>query len=189
MEVKFTAEDTVRIPDGCKAIIENGMVIFKKEESKEQEFKRGDVIVSKANEILIVDVHSFENRILRSFVNIKEDGTLFNSSYSSWNEHHAWRLASEEEKQKLFTKMKEQGLQWNAEEKRVEKTRWRAEKGEKYFTLKGATLVVDFYTEDFDRTDEKCHEYGNYFRTEEQTEEARKRVEETLRKYHEEIGE
>ena len=32
-----------------------------------------------------------------------------------------------EEKQQLFAKMKEQGLHWNAEEKRVEKIRWRAE--------------------------------------------------------------
>ena len=114
---------------------------------------------------------------------------MFNSSYSSWNAHHTWRLATEEEKQLLFDKMKEQGLKWNAEEKRVEKIRWRAEKGEKYFTLKGATLVIDFYTENFDRTDEKCHEYGNYFCTEEQAEEAKKRMKETLRKYHEEIGE
>lgn len=88
MEIKFNAKDTVRIPDGCTAIIEDGMVIFKKEESKEQEFKRGDVIVSTMNEILIVDVHSFENRILRSFVHIQQDGTLFNSSYSLWNECH-----------------------------------------------------------------------------------------------------
>ena len=83
MEIKFNAKDTVRIPDGCTAIIEDGMVIFKKKEREEQEFKRGDVIVSKMNEILIVDVHSFEKHILRSIVHIKEDGTLFNSSYSS----------------------------------------------------------------------------------------------------------
>lgn len=186
MEIKFNAKDTVRIPDGCTAIIEDGMVIFKKKESEVQEFKRGDVIVSKMNEILLVDVHCLKNRILRSFVNIKEDGTLFNSSYSLWNEHHTWRLASEEKKQKLFDKMKEQGLQWNAEKKRVEKTRWRAEKGEKYFTLKGATLVVDFYTENFDRTDEKCHKYGNYFQTKEEAEEAAKILIEALDKFHEE---
>ena len=187
MEIKFNAKDTVRIPDGCKAIIKDGVVIFEKEESKEQEFKRGDVIVSKANEILIVDVHSFENRILRSFVNIKEDGTLFNSSYSSWNEHHTWRLASEEEKQKLFEKMKEQGLRWNAEKKRVEKIRWRAKKGERYFSFYGCTTlpIIDEYK----LIDDDHYEHGNYFRTEEQTKEAGKRVEETLRKYHEEIGE
>ena len=52
MEVKFNAGDMCAIPDGCKATIKDGVVIFEKEESKEQEFKRGDVIVSKNNEIL-----------------------------------------------------------------------------------------------------------------------------------------
>ena len=32
--------------------------------------------------------------------------------------------STEEEKQLLFDKMKEQGLKWNAEEKRGEKIRW-----------------------------------------------------------------
>lgn len=188
MEIKFNAKDAVRIPDGCTAIIEDGMVIFKKKESEEQEFKRGDVIVSKMNEILIVDVHSFENRILRSFVNIKEDGTLFNSSYSLWNECHAWRLATEEEKQLLFDKMKEQGLRWNAEEKRVEPIRWRAESGKEYYYVGDqGILMVD--TEDGHIANANRYKFGNYFHTKEQVKEAAKRVNETLRKYHEEIGE
>jgi hypothetical protein len=185
MEIKFNAKDTVRIPDGCKAIIKDGVVIFEKEESKEQEFKRGDVIVSKMNEILIVDVHSFENRILISFVNIKEDGTLFNSSYSLWNEHHAWRLASEEEKQKLFAKMKEQGLKWNAEKKRVEKIRWRAEDRCRYFYIDSCIKVGG--SADFRYAgDEERWEVGNYFQTEEEAEEAAKILREALDKFHEE---
>ena len=125
------------------------------------------VIVSTMNEILIVDVHSFENRILRSFVNIKEDGTLSNSSYSLWNECHAWRLATEEEKQKLFTKMKEQGLRWNAEEKRVEKIRWRAESGKEYYYVGNqGILMVD--TEDGHIADANRYKFGNYFHTKEQ---------------------
>ena len=188
MKVELQCGDTITIPDGCKAIVKDGSVVFEKEESKEQEFKRGDVIVSKMNEILLVDRHSFENRILRSFVNIQQDGILFNSSYSSWNEHHAWRLATEEEKQKLFAKMKEQGLKWNAEEKRVEKIRWRAEDGKEYYYVGNqGILMVD--TEDGVCADENRYEFSNYFRTSEQVEEAAKRVKEVLRNYHEEIGE
>lgn len=188
MEVKFNAGDMCAIPEGCKATIKDGVVIFKKEESKEQEFKRGDVIVSKMNEILLVDVHCFENRILRSFVHIKQDGTLFNSSYSLWNEHHVWRLATEEEKQLLFDKMKEQGLKWNAEKKRVETIRWRAEDGKEYYYVGNqGILMVD--KEDGVCADENRYKFSNYFRTSEQAEEAAKRVEEVLCKYHEEIGE
>ena len=186
MEIKFNAKDTVRIPDGCKAIIKDGVVIFEKEESKEQEFKRGDVIVSKikVNEILIVDVHSFEKHILRSIAHIK-DGTLFNSSYSSWNEHHAWRLASEEEKQLLFAKMKEQGLQWNAEEKRVEKIRWRAGYKCRYFYIDswfevGSSADLSYIE------DEERWEVGNYFQTGEEAEEAAKILRGALGKFHKE---
>lgn len=185
MEVKFNAKDTVRIPDGCTAIIKNGMVIFKKEESKEQEFKRGDVIVSTMNEILIVDVHSFENLILRSFVHIQQDGTLFNSSYSLWNECHTWRLATEDEKQKLFTKMKEQGLQWNAEKKRVEKIRWRAENGCRYFYI-GSCIKVGSSADLSYIEDEERWKVGNYFQTEGEAEEAAKILRKALGKFHEE---
>ena len=188
MEVKFNAGDMCAIPEGCKATIKDGVVIFEKEESKEQEFKRGDVIVSKMNEILLVDVHCFENHILRSFVHIKQDGTLFNSSYSLWNEHYVWRLATEEEKQLLFDKMKEQGLKWNAEEKRVEKLRWRADVGVKYYFV-DSLLDVLYIKECWSNLCNKHYSARNYFRTEEQAEEAAKRIKETLRKYHEEIGE
>ena len=185
MKVELQCGDAIAIPDGCKATIKDRSVVFEKEE---KEFKRGDVIVSKKNEILLVDVHCFENRILRSFVHIQQDGTLFNSSYSLWNELHTWRLATEEEKQLLFDKMKEQGLKWNAEEKRVEKIRWRVEDGKKYYYVDNqGILTVD--KEYGDCVDKNRHEYGNYFCTRAQAEEAAKRVKETLYKYHEEIGE
>lgn len=187
MKIELQAGDTIAIPDGCKAIVKDGSVVFEKEENKE-EFKRGDVIVSKVNEILLVDVHCFENRILRSFVHIQQDGTLFNSSYSLWNEHHVWRLATEDEKQKLFDKMKEQGLLWNAEKKRVEMMRWRAEDGEEYYYVGNqGNLMVD--REDGVCADQNRYLFNNYFRTEEQAKEAAKRVKEVLCKFHEELGE
>lgn len=188
MKIEFKAGDTITFPEGCRATIKDGVIIFEKEESKEQEFKRGDVIVSKMNEILLVDVHCFENRILRSFVHIQQDGIFFNSSYSLWNERHTWRLATEEEKQLLFDKMKEQGLKWNAEEKRVEKIRWRAEYGCRYYLVTSCLKVGSNI--DFRHTgEEERLEFDNYFRTEEQAEEAAKRVKEVLFNYHEEIGE
>lgn len=185
MKVELQIGDTIAIPDGCKAIVNGNEVVIEKEE---KEFKRGDVIVSKKNEILLVDVHCFENRILRSFVHIQQDGTLFNSSYSLWNELHTWRIATDEEKQLLFDKMKEQGLRWNAEEKRVEKIRWRAEKGKDYYFVYPDLTTINTNELGYD-VDTDRHNAFNYFRTEEQAKEAAKRVKETLHKYHEEIGE
>lgn len=179
MKVELQNGDRITIPEGCKAIVNGNEVVVEKEE---KEFKRGDVIVSKMNEILLVDVHSFENRILRSFVNIQQDGTLFNSSYSSWNEHYAWRLATEGEKQKLFAKMEEQGLQWNAAEKRIEKKKWRAPIGEQYFYLLD-NFVVDSHIEANDKIDCGLYDFGNYFRTYEQAEKAVGVIKDALRRF------
>lgn len=189
MELTLKAGDSLNIPEGCKAVIKDGSVVFEKEkEENKEEFKRGDVIVSKMNEILLVDVHSFENCRLRSFVHIQQDGMLFDSSYSLWNENHTWRLATEEEKQLLFDKMKEKGLKWNAEEKRVEKIRWRAKKdGYYYYINRGLTTTNT--TESGYNTDTIRYNVLNYFRTKEHAEEAARRVRDALRQYHEEIGE
>ena len=46
-------------------------------------------------------------------------------------------------------------------------------------TIKHTDYITDYYR----------YNFGNYFHTEEQTKEAARRVKETLRKYHEEIGE
>lgn len=187
MEIKLQCGDKITIPEGCKAIVKDRSVVFEKEENKE-EFKRGDVIVSKVNEILLVDMHSFEKRFSRSFVNIKDDGSFCKSSYSQWNELHAWRYATEEEKQLLFDKMKEQGLHWNAEKKRVENIRWRAEDGKEYYYVGNqGILMVD--KEDGVYTDKNRYEFSNYFRIIEQAKEAARRVREALRQYHDEIGE
>ena len=113
---------------------------------------------------------------------------LSDSSYSLWNKNHTWRLATEEEKQLLFDKMKEQGLRWNAEEKRVEKIRWRAEKGYIYHRLT-CYLRSTHERDDYQTWNKKCHDSYNYFHTEEQAEEAARRIKEVLHKYHEEIGE
>ena len=64
-----------------------------------------------------------------------------------------------------------------------------SEKGEYYFLLDRMTLKADCYIECFDEIDTKLYDSGNYFRTKEQAEEIAKRVKETLRKFHEEIGE
>ena len=110
------------------------------------------------------------------------------NSDSKWGNANL-SYATESEKQQLFDLMNKKGLKWNAEEKRVEKIRWRAKEGEHYSLLDRLTFKVDCYTERFDEIDTKLYNSGNYFRTNEQAEEAAKRVKETLRKYHEEIGE
>ena len=185
MKVELQCGDTITIPEGCKAIVKDGSVVFEKEEKV---FKRGDVIVSNIDEILLVAIYDFDSNLLTSFVNIDTHGNLFNNPYQKWNVSHDWRLATDEEKQLLFDTMKEQGLKWNTEEKRVEKIRWRAKKGEYYYHINADGFASTIKHTDY-ITDYHRYNFGNYFRTKEQTKKAARRVKETLRKYHEEIGE
>lgn len=180
MKVELQCGDTIAIPDGCKATIKDGEVVIEKEV---QEFKDGDVLCSAYNGTMVI------------FKEKEKDGSRYfyshyntdSSSNKGWNSA-AFRHATEEEKQLLFDKMKGQGLKWNAEEKRIEKIRWRAKKGEEYHFMNTDFTTV-FSTEFDDDVDTNRYSVLNYFRTKEQAEEAAKRVKEVLRKYHEEIRE
>lgn len=203
MKVELQNGDRITIPEGCKAIVNGNEVVVekeKKEEAKTQEFKDGDVLTS-----------LFDNKVVFIF---KEDESKQKDNRNGYYVCHIYvsdsvgyaievatkdslafcghkddvRLATNEEKQLLFDKMKEQGLRWNAEEKRVENIRWRARLDEDYYYFTPGGLVM-IGTEYQDNHSEDVWEFGDHFRTEEQTKEAAKRVKEVLRKYHEEIGE
>ena len=192
MKVELQAGDTITIPEGCKAQINGNEVVLEKEE-KSEDFKRGDILVSLYGEIILVDDYDFKGGHLYSFVNVDRYGQLSKEPYFQWNEWHDWRLATEEEKQQLFDKMKEQGLRWNAEDKRVEKIRWRAKYGGQYWYVTSSCSVAgDIMREENSLTGSGAIEDWagyNHFRKKAQAKEAAKRVKETLRKYHEEIGE
>lgn len=187
MKVELQAGDIITIPDGCRAIVKDGSVVFE----REQEFKNGDILVS------IVNGHRhnafiYKNTDIRGFhsyyIGLNMDNLIsIDNSDSKWGNANL-SYATESEKQLLFDKLKKEGLRWNAEEKRVEKIRWRAEKGKMYHIVKGSGRVASLREEN-DCDDEDFWKVYNYFRTSEQVEEAAKRVKEVLRKFHEEIGE
>ena len=119
MKVELQAGDIITIPDGCRAIVKDGSVVFEKEEEEVQEFENGDVLCSFYNDTMVIfkDV----NKNVRDYF----DSHYNNKDFSDKLWHSAsFRHATDEEKQILFDKMKERGLQWNAEKKRVEKIRW-----------------------------------------------------------------
>lgn len=168
--------DKIIIPEGWKAIVKDGSVMF----VKEQRFKEGDILTSKKGTVLIFK----EDKGYGQFTSHYNTVNLPNSFWFN----ATFRYATEEEKQLLFYKMKEQDLRWNAEEKRVEKIRWEAEDGEKYYYV-FSTIEVNDTTHCNRLADRLRVGNGNCFRTEKQAGEAAERVKETLRKYHEEIGE
>lgn len=186
MKIELQAGDTIAIPEGCKAIIKDESVVF------EKEFKDGDVLCSESGNTILIFKGKYEDEInhFHSHYNITN---LANTFWTPDEDNNYWvtksfRHATEKEKQLLFKKMKEQGLKWNDEEKKVEKIRWRAPENHKYWYCSNNLEVVKI-TDCGYNCDYKMYNCGNYFRTEEQAEEAAKRMKETLRKYHEEIGE
>lgn len=182
MEVKLKAGDSLNIPEGCKAVIKDNVVVFEKEEKEEvQEFKDGDVLHS---------VCDYEVLIFKK----STDSEYFSSHYNySGKDNNMWltdafRHATEEEKQTLFDKMKEDGLQWNADDNKVEKIRWRAKGKEIYYYVASNMEVYKFSPSQSEDEEDDFKSY-NYFRTKEQAEEAARRMKEALFQYHDEIGE
>lgn len=179
MEIKLQCGDTIAIPDGCKATIKDRSVVF------EKEFKDGEVLVNKD---VIFIYRKQETQEATYYVCTYAEEIKYGKStinrYAGYIEEAC--RATEEEKQQLFDKMKEHGLRWNAEEKRVEKIRWRASSDERYYYIKH---LLDCHSdiEESHIFDEDRWKVGNYFRTGEEAEEAIKRIKETLRNYHEEI--
>lgn len=188
MEIKLKAGDSLNIPEGCKAVIKDDVVVFE----KEQEFKDGDILAH-LNYLNYrcpfiykgTDKNGFHKYYIG--LDVLNCITLPNCTDARWG-NGTLLHATEEEKQLLFDKMKEQGLKWNDEEKRVENIRWRAKKGDEYHFMNTDFTTVNT-TELGDDVDTNRYDALNYFHTEEQTSEAAKRVKETLRNYHEEIGE
>lgn len=175
MIVELQCGDTIAIPEDCKAIVKDGIVTI------EKDFEDGDVLHSVHDDLMLIYKESCSLECFSSHFN------MMHNYNNGWNTL-SFRHATEEEKQLLFDKMKEQGLRWNAEEKRVEKIRWRAENNKVYYYVGNqGNVIVD--TEYGYMADENRYEFSNYFRTHGQVVEAAKRVKETLRKYHEEIGE
>jgi hypothetical protein len=65
--------------------------------------------------------------------------------------------------------------------------RWRAKLVCQYYFL-SSSLHIETGNEANDRYDAACFESGNYFRTEEQAEEASRRIKKVLMDYHKEIS-
>ena len=181
MEVILNCGDKINIPNGCKAEIKGGVITIEKEIT-EGKFKEGDFFATLEGEnVGIVKSQRLDGNV--------ED------VYSHWDDFQIQnphipirctdiRLATEDEKQRAIDEMKARGLWWNAEEKRIEKIRWRAEKGDCYFFLL-SSLNVSEATEDRGHVDNYRYSAYNYFRTKEDAEEAAKLVKATLKKFHE----
>lgn len=116
MEIKSKAGGKIQIPANCKATIEDDLIIIE-EKQKQEEFKDGDILVSKyTDRAVIFKAYMREDRLkFLAYYNNNE-----NADSSSWATP-CFRHATEEEKQRFFDELTAKGLRWNAETKTMEK--------------------------------------------------------------------
>ena len=186
MEIKLTKGDSIAIPEGCTAEIKDGVIVF----APQQEFKDGDILIddAKPNDaahkiIMIYKGKRNSEGAYKSYILMDLSGQLVRDRCCCSVGRCEIRLATEEEKQELFDVMKEKELYWNAEEKRVEKIRYRARTHDSYWFIDSRFCVQGTTDEEMD-IDNKHYESGNYFRTKEDAERFLEIFRESLRKFH-----
>lgn len=83
------------------------------------QFKDGDILITAhGNPFILKDIDN--NKICETYCGIRQNGEfVIGSSY--WTSNYNLQLATEEEKQKLFQAIKENGYRWNAKTKTLEK--------------------------------------------------------------------
>ena len=190
MEIKFTQGDSVAIPEGCTAEIKDGIITFSPQQEPEQNFKDGDVLIDdfKSSTMYphkIIFIYKGK-RILENYeayVHRSLSGSLiFNDSCCGLDRCKV-RLATEEEKQELFDALKEKGLYWNAEMKRVERLRGRSEEEDLYWYIGGLSSIYRSF-EHGTVVDDERYESGNYFRSRGEAARFLDIIKESLRKFH-----
>ena len=170
-KIESKHDDTIVIPEGYIAVVQNGRITFQKE------FKDGDVLHSAigGNKILIFKKYTGNDEFSSHYNYSRENDSYWIASY--------FRHATEEEKKLLFDKMTERGLRWNADDKRVEAIRYRAKRGGKYFYIDSKGRIKKAEERGCSEDDNR-YECGNYFRTFEAVFRSRKRMKRVTNKYH-----
>ena len=185
MEIILNCGDKINIPDGCKAEIKDGVITIEKEGEK---FKNGDILVYVGctdNTSTFIYKGEDNNGSYKYYAGLDVDKRLSISDDDARWGKEALRPATAEETQYLFDKMAEQNLRWNAEDKKIEKIRWRAKQSQSYFFIDKDINSME-EEESGDAIDDILWRKFNYFRTQEQAEEAAKLVKATLKKFNEE---
>lgn len=163
MEIKVDTNE-IRIPEGYNAIIYEDKIVF-----IPNKFKDGDVLTLLSNNKTVfifkenkLNPNNDRNSYYVCFTaNNHLDITLKDSPFFCGYRRNV-RLATNEEKQFLFDKMKEQGLRWNPKTKEIEKIRKRVLYGDMYLCINGSGEIIE--VRDYEGTiDNIRYNLGNYY--------------------------
>lgn len=158
MEIKLNAGDKIQIPENCKATIEDNVIIIEEQkEETQEEFKDGDILISKSTNNIVI-FKNYSERKPEKFESYWNDYTDDNDEWACV----AFRHVTEEEKQKFFDELKAKGLRWNAETKTMERIRERVKYGDSYLFIDKKCKVSEVY-DNRAPIDNKNWEVGNYY--------------------------
>lgn len=188
MKVELQCSDTINIPEGCIAQIDNNKITIKE---IIKTFKDGDILICdylgpyNLKIIMIYKGYIAKDGGYECYVFRNHVGDIVKNC--SCCDYEIVRLATEKEKQELFEYMCDEGLQWNAEEKKVEKIRWRAKYSDKYYTIDYYLNCVECITDYYTNGNNLDYNTYNYFKTQKDAEEILRRKQKLFKEYHEEL--
>lgn len=157
--------------------IKDGVVVVIPEYEEKPLYKDGDILALESGSIIIYNSDNtlFDKRGLSYYAALRYDSFLFIKkehptldSFFGYN-YEIRGLATEEEKQRLFEVLSQNGYKWNAEEKKIEKVLPRALKGGKYFHISRTFQIIEFI-EEHTSIDNSLYESRNYFLAKEEAE-------------------
>ena len=159
MEIKLNAGDKINIPENCKATIEDNVIIIEEKKGEiQEEFKDGDILISKSTNNIVI-FKNYSERKPEKFASYWNDYTDDNDDWACV----AFRHVTEEERQKFFDELNKKGLRWNAETKEMEKNRERAGENGLYLYIDRGGVIIEAYDE-YNPFDDKNYNSGNYYR-------------------------
>lgn len=173
MEVKIN--NNGEMLDATIEIVDGVMVVSPKEVKFEP--KDGDVVYVKTNHENIIIYKEQSNKLGR-YVNYMDEEELYihvSDFCGSYADIIEIRPATEEEKKKLFDKLKEEGFEWKADTKELVKLKRKPKEGELYylprFDLYAIRFLIDYTKWSDNDEDEDVYDNGWVFRTKEECQE------------------
>lgn len=174
METNKLILNGITLPKGteAKVSVEEGATIitFQKQESDEQKFKNGDILLLTNNDGFeyIAIFKEMDNAIIYVYTSINitnnrigENNGFFRDKMSNV------RKADRDEQERMFKELANQKqLRWNAEELKFEEYRWRAVNEQKYYYVNEYGVQCSDGDYGFE-LDNKRYALRNYFQTRE----------------------
>ena len=171
METNKLILNGIILPNGteAKVSVEDGATIitFQKQEEKEPEFKRGDIIYVEEKDCgYIAIIKNIEDDVINVYsVLIMETNIVYTNEIIIRKNILSIRKASQSEESKIYQGLANQKqLHWNANEFKFEKYVWRAEKGGKFWFIT-SNGVVAYAIDNYKPTDNLYFNLRNYFET------------------------